>query len=580
MNPAVQAVTDRIARNSGPTRAAYLARIRAARAEGPHRAALGCGNLAHGFAACGAVDKARLAGVTAPNVAIVTAYNDLLSAHQPFADYPRRITRALAEIGAVGQVAGGVPAMCDGITQGRPGMELSLFSRDVVALSTAIALSHDLFDGVLCLGVCDKIVPGLLMGALSFGHLPAVFVPAGPMPTGVANAEKAKVREAYAAGRATRAELLEVESNSYHAPGTCTFYGTANSNQVLMEVMGLQLPGASFVPPGTPERDALTEMAARRVVALAGEAYTPVGEVVDERAVVNAIVALHATGGSTNHTIHLVAIARAAGLRVDWDDFAALARVTPLLARVYPNGAADVNAFHRAGGVGSVVRELLGAGLMHADARTIAGDLRAYASTAGEPDPTVVRPVTAPFSPDGGLSVLDGPLGRAVMKVSSLDPARLPVDAPAAVFDSQDAFVAAYRAGELDRDVVVVVRFQGPRANGMPELHQLTPALGDLQRRGRRVALVTDGRMSGASGRVPAAIHLTPEAAAGGPLARVRDGDRIVVGVDRLEWSAAGEQREPAQVRLDATGYGREWFAPFRGRVTSAEQGALSIGED
>ncbi|MBX6767691.1 MAG: phosphogluconate dehydratase, partial [Actinomadura rubrobrunea] len=528
-HPVVARVTRRIAERSAERRAAYLRRIAEARAAGPARAALGCANLAHGFAACGPLEKLRLRGDAAPNIAIVSAYNDMLSAHQPLKDYPDRIKAAVAEAGGTAQFAGGVPAMCDGITQGRAGMELSLFSRDVVAMATAVALSHDMFDGALLLGTCDKIVPGLVIGALSFGHLPVILVPAGPMPSGLPNAEKAKVRKRYAAGEIGRDELLEAEAKSYHSPGTCTFYGTANSNQLLMEAMGLHLPGASFVPPGTDLRDALTDAAARRVLELTAlkgdDAYTPIGEMLDERAFVNGVVALLATGGSTNHTLHLVAMAAAAGIELTWDDFDELSAVTPLLTRLYPNGTADVNHFHAAGGTAFLIGELLDAGLLHEDARTVAGGtLAAYRKApkltpdglVWEPGPdasadtSVLRPVDEPFDTQGGLRTVRGNLGRAVIKVSAVKPEHRAVEAPARVFGSQEELHRAFAAGELDRDVVVVVRYQGPRANGMPELHRLTPPLSVLQDRGHRVALVTDGRMSGASRTVPAAIHLSP----------------------------------------------------------------------
>ncbi|GAB3489011.1 phosphogluconate dehydratase [Nocardiopsis coralliicola] len=607
LHPRLAEVTARIRERSAETRAAYLARIRSAAERGPARGALGCANLAHGMAACGPGDKMALSGAAAPGIAVVSAYNDLLSAHQPLGGYPRIIKRAAAEAGGVAQFAGGVPAMCDGITQGRDGMELSLFSRDVIAMSTAIALSHDMFDGALMLGVCDKIVPGLLIGALSFGHLPVAFVPAGPMPSGLPNKDKARVRQLHAEGKADRTELLQAESAAYHAPGTCTFYGTANSNQLLIETMGLHLPGASFEPPGTPLRRALTEEAARRVVAAArpdsgedrtAEAAPPLGEQVDERAIANAVVALLATGGSTNHTLHLVAIAEAAGIRLEWEDFAALSETVPLLTRMYPNGSADVNQFHEAGGTAVLIGALLDAGLLHPDVGTLLGPgLDRYRSIphlaqSGRPewtaapaesgDRSVLRTADAPFSADGGLRMLTGNLGRAVVKVSAVAPEHRVVEAPARVFDSQAALQEAFAAGELDRDVVAVVRFQGPAANGMPELHKLTPALGVLQDRGFSVALVTDGRMSGASGKVPAAIHVSPEAAAGGPLARVADGDtvRLDSGSGRLEVLADGlAERAPASPAVDSSaGTGRELFAAFRASVGPAERGASVFG--
>ncbi len=597
----IQTVTERIRKRSQATRSAYLARLDAAVARGPKRRHLSCTNLAHGFAACPASDKAALRAGAQPNIAIVSSYNDMLSAHQPLERFPELIKAAAREAGAVAQFAGGVPAMCDGVTQGQPGMELSLFSRDVIAMGTAVALSHDMFDAALCLGVCDKIVPGLLIGALHYGHLPTVFVPGGPMSSGLPNDEKARVRNLYEQGLVDRDALLETESKSYHGPGTCTFYGTANSNQMLMEVMGLHLPGSAFVHPNTELRDALTAAAAKRAAAITalGDEFIPVGRVIDERAVVNGIVGLLATGGSTNHTMHLVAIARAAGIRIDWNDFSDLSDVVPLLARVYPNGKADVNHFHAAGGMGYLIRELLDAGLLHEDVLTVAGQgLRRYADepwldagrlawreapgTSG--DDTVLRPAAAPFSADGGLKLLTGNLGRSVIKVSAVKSEHRVVEAPVQVFDDQDAVVAAFKAGELDRDVVVVVRFQGPRANGMPELHKLTPALSVLQERGFSVALLTDGRMSGASGKVPAAIHVTPEALAGGPIAKLRDGDRVRLDaeagtlealVDPGEWGAREAVR--ADLSRNAHGFGRELFTGFRRLAASAEEGALSF---
>ncbi|MED5550763.1 MAG: phosphogluconate dehydratase [Pseudomonadota bacterium] len=598
LNSTLEAVTDRIRRRSEASRSAYLDQMRAAGRDGRHRAVLSCGNLAHGFAACPGGDKQALKAGDSINVGIVTAYNDMLSAHQPFERFPGIIKAALNEVGAVGQVAGGVPAMCDGVTQGQPGMELSLFSRDAIAMATAIALSHNMFDAVLCLGVCDKIVPGLLIGALRFGHLPVVFVPAGPMRSGLPNPEKARIRQLYAEGKVGRDALLDAESKSYHSPGTCTFYGTANSNQMLMEIMGLHVPGSAFINPDDPLRDVMTAEAARRAVAITpgGPEPAPLAEIVDARAIVNAIVGLHATGGSTNHTIHLIAIARAAGLLVDWSDFHDLAGVTPLLCRVYPNGPADVNHFHAAGGLGFVIRELLDAGLLHEDVLTVSGrGLRHYASepfeseagiawrpaVAQSANTDVLRPVAEPFSADGGLKVLDGDLGRAVIKISAVKPEHHLVEAPAIVFESQDDFIARFKAGELNRDFVAVLRFQGPRANGMPELHRLTPALGALQDRGFRVALVTDGRMSGASGKVPAAIHVSPEAALGGAISRVRDGDivRIDAAAGRLTVSADGlVARSPASAPATVqAGMGRELFTGFRQLCGPAEEGALSI---
>ncbi|WP_116244625.1 phosphogluconate dehydratase [Nocardiopsis sp. FIRDI 009] len=598
VHPVIADVTARLAERSAQTRSAYLAKIAAAAQEGPARSALGCANLAHGFAACGVSDKLALSGDVTPNVAIVSAYNDMLSAHQPLETYPAIIKAAVSEAGGVAQFAGGVPAMCDGVTQGRPGMELSLFSRDVIAMATAVALSHEMFDAALMLGVCDKIVPGLLIGALSFGHLPVAFVPAGPMPSGLPNKDKARVRQKFAEGKVGRKELLQAESAAYHAPGTCTFYGTANSNQMLMEVMGLHLPGASFEQPGTPLREALTAEAGRRVLAhtALGDDYTPVGEQIDERAIVNAVVALLATGGSTNHTLHLVAIARAAGIQLTWDDFAALSEVVPLLTRMYPNGAADVNRFHEVGGMAYLIGSLLDAGLLHEDVRTVAGPgLARYRETPrlGETgltwgegpkesaDTTVLRGVEEPFAPDGGLRMLSGNLGRAVIKVSAVAPERHVVEAPARVFGDQAELQAAFSAGELTGDFVAVVRFQGPRANGMPELHKLTPPLAVLQDRGQKVALVTDGRMSGASGKVPAAIHVSPEAGAGGALALVRDGDviRLDAVAGTLEVLADLSGREPAQPTVDSSvGTGRELFAALRGAVGPAEAGAGVFG--
>ncbi|MFZ5609228.1 MAG: phosphogluconate dehydratase [Pseudomonadota bacterium] len=600
MHETVREVTQRIAARSAGKRAEYLARMAAAQREGPARGRLSCGNLAHGFAAAKA-DKPALRRLAAPNIAIVSAYNDMLSAHQPLGRYPELIKLAAREAGATAQVAGGVPAMCDGVTQGRAGMELSLFSRDVIAMATAVSLSHDMFDAALCLGVCDKIVPGLLIGALSFGHLPTIFVPAGPMPSGIANAEKAKVRAAFAEGKASREELLEAEARSYHAPGTCTFYGTANSNQMMMEVMGLHMPGAAFINPGTPLRQAMTRASAARaagITALGGDCR-PLARTVDEKAIVNAIVGLLATGGSTNHTIHLVAIAAAAGLAITWDDFADLSRVVPLLARVYPNGEADVNHFQAAGGMAFVIRQLLDAGLLHRGIASVVGDdLAAYArepylrdgalgwrdGAAESLDRSVLRPVDDPFETEGGLKLLTGNLGRSVIKISAVAPRHRVVEAPARVFDSQDALEAAFREGKLDGDYVAVVRFQGPRANGMPELHRLTPLLSVVQARGHKVALLTDGRMSGASGKVPAAIHLTPEACQGGAIARLRDGDiiRLDAVAGQLEVKLSQEDlaaRTPAQGALDANahGMGRELFTHFRALAGSAEAGASAL---
>ncbi|MCB1883131.1 MAG: phosphogluconate dehydratase [Geminicoccaceae bacterium] len=606
LNARIGEITERLVRRSRDTREPYLERVRQAVSRGPKRRGLSCGNLAHGFAACGPDDKAGLMGDAKPNIAIVTAYNDMLSAHQPYGRFPPIIKEAVREAGGVAQVAGGVPAMCDGVTQGQDGMELSLFSRDVIALATAVAMSHDMFDGALYLGVCDKIVPGLLMAALSFGHVPAVFVPAGPMPSGLPNDEKAKVRQLYAEGKVGRDRLLEAEAASYHSPGTCTFYGTANTNQMLMEIMGLHLPGSSFVNPQMALRDELTKAAARRVLEItaSGNDFLPIGELVDERAVVNGVVGLHATGGSTNHTLHLVAMARAAGIRLTWDDLADLAETVPLLCRIYPNGLADVNHFHAAGGMGCLIRELLGAGLLHPDVRTVAGDggLGRYTAepflkdgrlvwrdgAAASGNGAILATAARPFSPTGGLKLLKGNLGRAVIKVSAVRPDRHVIEAPARVFHDQNELQAAFDNNEIVSDTVAVVRFQGPKANGMPELHKLTPSLAVLQDRGLKVALVTDGRMSGASGKVPAAIHLTPEAADGGPIARVRDGDPIRVDavngtiqalVDAGEWAA----REPVTADLSHhhVGLGRELFGGFRRLVGPADEGActLPLGE-
>ncbi len=594
---AIAAVTRRIEARSAEGRARYLAHIEAAIPGSPYRGQLGCTNLAHGFAASPADDKLRIMALKAPNLGIVTAYNDMLSAHQPYGVYPDLIKAEARASGATAQVAGGVPAMCDGITQGQAGMDLSLFSRDVIAMSTAVALSHNMFDAGLCLGVCDKIVPGLLMGALRFGHLPFVFVPAGPMPTGISNDEKARVRQLHAAGELGEEALLESEAKSYHAPGTCTFYGTANSNQMVMEMLGLHLPGASFVPPGTALREALTRAAVRQALTLTATqpGFMPLGRMLDARSFVNAIVGLLATGGSTNHTLHLVAMARMAGLIIDWSDFQALSQCVPLIARVYPNGAADVNHFHAAGGMAWVIRELLGAGLLHEDVQTILGQgLSAYTRAPvlrdgvlvweeipqRSGDPAVLATAAEPFSADGGVRLLAGNLGRAVIKVSAVKPAHRVVRAPARVFDSQDALIAAARAGQLDLDFVAVLRFQGPSAIGMPELHKLTPTLANLQDKGFKVALLTDGRMSGASGKVPAAIHLVPEALAGGLLSRVRDGDMVTLDAERGELQLEVDEqtlqaREPAIFpRGHEQGMGRELFGVLRRNVSTAETGA------
>jgi len=609
LHPTLAAVTARITERSRPTRQAYLQQVEAAASQAPGAQRLGCANVAHAFAAmpegdkgrATALDKIKVVAPRAPNIGIVNAYNDLLSAHAPLQHYPDLIKDEARKQGATAQVAGGVPAMCDGVTQGTPGMELSLFSRDVIAMATAVSLSHDVFDAALMLGVCDKIVPGLLIGALQFGHLPTVFVPAGPMTSGLSNHEKSKVREQAALGLVGRAELLEAESKAYHGEGTCTFYGTANSNQMLLEAMGLQVPGTAFINPGEGVRQELTREAARTVLALVKDKnFTPIGRLVDERCIVNAMVALLATGGSTNHLIHWVAVARAAGIVIDWDDFSALSAVAPLLTRVYPNGSADVNQFQAAGGPGYVIRELLDAGLMHADALTVrAGGLREFtrmpSSQGGQlvwndigasQDDTVVRPASSPFSATGGLKLLQGNLGRSVIKISAVPEALHVIEAPARVFGSQDELHAAFKAGELDRDVVCVVRWQGPQANGMPELHKLTPPLAVLQGKGFKVALVTDGRMSGASGKVPAAIHVSPEAAAGGPLAKVQDGDLIrldgvggtlQVMVSEAEWAARPLAPMPAELcAANGVGMGRELFANLRRNALKAEEGACT----
>jgi len=602
MQPTVEQVTQRIAQRSAAPRRAYLERVErlASRPRGSER--LGCANVAHAFAALPRGERLRIVAERAPNLAIVTAYNDMLSAHQPYERFPQWIRDEARALGATAQVAGGVPAMCDGVTQGQPGMEMSLFSRDTIAMATAIALSHDVFDGALLLGVCDKIVPGLLIGALHFGYLPCVFVPAGPMPSGLSNSDKSRVREQHAQGLVGRDALLAAEQAAYHTVGTCTFYGTANSNQMLLEAMGLHVPGAAFVHPNTTLREALTRAAVRTLLAIVpGQRRLPIGRLVDERVIVNAMVALLATGGSTNHLIHWVAVARAAGLTIDWTDFDELSSAVPLLARVYPNGSADVNEFQAAGGTGFVLRELAAAGLLHTDVHTV--DTRGIAAYARVPelkrrqlqwrdlaaesgDTTILRRAADPFSATGGLKVLSGNLGRAVIKVSAVPSDRHVIEAPAVVFDSQQALLAAFTAGQLERDLVAVVRFQGPQANGMPELHKLTPPLAVLQGRGFKVALVTDGRMSGASGKVPAAIHVTPEALAGGALAKVRTGDVIRLDadagtleakVDALTWGQRERETiDPIQADDNAHGLGRELFAGFRRNVNGAEQGACS----
>ncbi|MES1952014.1 phosphogluconate dehydratase [Salinisphaera sp. S4-8] len=602
LHPVIEDVTQRVIARSRDTRAAYLAKIDHAQSVGPHRGKLSCGNLAHGFAVEDKPGKDALAGQKRPNVGIVSAYNEMLSAHQPLGDFPPIIKQAAWDAGGVAQFAGGVPAMCDGVTQGQPGMELSLFSRDTIAMATAVALTHNMFDGALCLGVCDKIVPGLMIGALSFGHLPVIFVPGGPMTSGLSNKIKSEVRQRFAAGEIGRDELLKAESMSYHSPGTCTFYGTANSNQLLMEFMGLHLPGSSFVNPNTPLRDALTRAAAKRVVAITelSEDYRPIGRIVDEKAIINGIVGLLASGGSTNHTMHIVAMARAAGVKIDWTDFAEISAVVPLMARVYPNGVADVNHFAAAGGIQFMIRELLAAGLLHEDVSTVVGDgLHRYTQ---EPfldrdelvwregaeeshDTDVLRGVAEPFAATGGLRVLTGNLGRGIIKISAVEKQHRTIHAPAKVFPSQEHVLAAYQAGELERDTAIVVINQGPRGNGMPELHKLTPSLGVLQDKGYQVALITDGRMSGASGKIPAAIQITPEARLGGLIGRIRDGDMIALdaeaGTLRVEVDDAElEAREPTTFDDQPEsefGFGRELFAVFRRNVGSAEEGACAL---
>ncbi len=598
VNAVVAAVTEKLVQRSKPQRARYLERIEVQRSSQPKRKTLGCANLAHGFAACGPGDKAELRNGDGPNLAIVTSYNDMLSAHQPFEGYPDIIRQAAREAGGTAQVAGGVPAMCDGVTQGETGMELSLFSRDVIALSTAVALSHQMFDAAVYLGVCDKIVPGLLIGALSFGHLPAIFIPAGPMTSGLPNAEKAKIRQLFAEGKVGREALLEAEAQSYHGPGTCTFYGTANSNQMLMEIMGLHLPGSTFVNPGTALRDEITRASTRRAMAITalGNEYTPIGKVIDERAVVNGVVGLLATGGSTNHTIHLIAMAAAAGIALTWDDLAELSAVAPLLTRIYPNGKADVNHFNAAGGMGFMIRELIGAGLIHKDVKTIWGTgLDGYTieprvgdkgltwadAATTSADPSVLRGCSEAFQKTGGLALLDGNLGRAVIKTSAIPGDRHIIEAPARVFHSQAELHKAFRDGELTGDVIAVVRFQGPKANGMPELHKLMPPLAVLQDRGQRVALVTDGRLSGASGKVPAAIHVTPEAADGGAIGKIRDGDMIRLDAERgrldvlvTEGEWAARVQATADLSANEWGTGRDLFAGFRLNAGRADQGA------
>ncbi|MCK8046513.1 phosphogluconate dehydratase [Shewanella sp. 1CM18E] len=600
MHSVVQSVTDRIIERSKDSRAKYLAALDDAKNKGVHRSALSCGNLAHGFAACNPSDKNAIKQLTKANIGIITSFNDMLSAHQPYGEYPDMLKQACNEIGSVAQVAGGVPAMCDGVTQGQPGMELSLLSREVIAMGTAVGLSHNMFDGALLLGICDKIVPGLLIGALSFGHLPMLFVPAGPMKSGIPNKEKARIRQQYAQGEVDRAALLDAESKSYHSAGTCTFYGTANSNQLMLEVMGLQLPGSSFVNPDDPLRDVLSKTAAKQVCRLTemGTQYTPIGQIVSEKSVVNGIVALLATGGSTNLTMHIVAAARAAGIIVNWDDFSELSDAVPLLARVYPNGHADINHFHAAGGMAFLIKELLDGGLLHEDVDTVAGfGLKRYTQEPqirnGELtwvdgpqtslDPEVLTALDKPFQNNGGLKLLKGNLGRAVIKVSAVQEQHRIVEAPAVVIDDQNKLEAIFKAGELDKDCVVVVKGQGPKAVGMPELHKLTPILGTLQDRGFRVALLTDGRMSGASGKVPAAIHLTPEALDGGLIAKIHNGDLVRVNATTGELSLLVDEAElnarvAEKVDLHKTSYGmgRELFGALRSSLSSPETGARS----
>ncbi|MBX8784062.1 phosphogluconate dehydratase [Ochrobactrum sp. GRS2] len=599
VNHSLQAITNRIIERSRPTREAYLGRISGAASRKPVRIALGCANLAHGFAACGPSDKAGLAGDQLLNIGIITAYNDMLSAHQPFETFPQLIKQAAREAGGIAQVAGGVPAMCDGVTQGFAGMELSLFSRDVIAMATAVGLSHDMFDAAVYLGVCDKIVPGLVIGALTFGHLPAIFIPAGPMTSGLPNDEKARIRQLYAEGKVGRAELLESESKSYHGPGTCTFYGTANSNQMLMEIMGLHIPGSSFINPNTPLRDAMTREATKRALQITacGNDYTPVGAMLDERSFVNGVVGLNATGGSTNHTIHLIAMAAAAGIKLTWQDISDISAAVPLLARVYPNGLADVNHFHAAGGMGYLIRELLDAGLLHEDVRTVWGEtlrdytiepaLNADGTIARNPAPEVsadakvLAKANAPFQPDGGIKVLSGNIGSAIIKVSAVKPNRHVIEAPAKIFHDQSEMQDAFKAGKLEGDFIAVVRYQGPKANGMPELHKLMTVLGILQDRGQRVALVTDGRLSGASGKVPSAIHVTPEALDNGMIAKIQEGD--IIRLDAVQGTLSvllsGDELQSRNIETpDLTrnhfGMGRELFSAFRHIAGHADQGA------
>ncbi|RKZ88635.1 MAG: phosphogluconate dehydratase [Gammaproteobacteria bacterium] len=602
VHPVLEAVTDEVIKRSRKTRAVYLARIDAAVETGPHRATLGCGNLVHGFAACPAGEKADLSGDVKANIGIISSYNDMLSAHQPYVDYPETIKAAATAAGGIAQFAGGVPAMCDGVTQGQPGMELSLFSRDVIAMSAAIGLSHNMFDAAMFLGICDKIVPGLLISALSFGHLPAIFVPGGPMPSGLPNKEKVRIRQLYAEGKVDRDALLKAESDSYHSAGTCTFYGTANSNQMMVEMMGLQLPGGSFINPGTPLREELTKNATEQVLKYTamGDDFRPFGYMIDEKAIINAIVGLMATGGSTNHTMHLIAIARAAGIIINWDDFDKITKIVPLLTRIYPNGDADINHFQAAGGMGVLIGELLKHGLMHEDIMTVAAT-RGMNSYTKEPkliddklvweegpenslDCEVIGTIRKPFSDTGGLHLIHGNLGRGMSKISAVAKEHQIVEAPAMVFDDQDDVVAAFKRGEMEKDLIVVLRFQGPKANGMPELHKLTPLLGSLQDKGFKVAIVTDGRMSGASGKVPSAIHMCPECEVGGPLTRVRTGDMI-----RLNTQTGSLNIQVDNVIFEARtqcikgsidhhyGMGRELFDSFRTGVSSAETGAINM---
>lgn len=593
LNPTLAAVTERIVERSKPTRRRYLELMAEQKERGIDRPRLSCGNFAHGFAASGE-DKRAISTLAGPNIGIVSSYNDMLSAHQPYGRYPEQMKIFAREVGATAQVAGGVPAMCDGVTQGQPGMDLSLFSRDVIALGTAVALSHGMFDAAALLGICDKIVPGLLIGALRFGHLPVILIPGGPMPSGLPNKEKQRIRQLYAEGKAGTDELLKAESRSYHAPGTCTFYGTANSNQMMMELMGLHVPNAAFINPGTPLRQALTRAAMHRLAELARSGERPLGQVVDEKAIVNAMIGIVATGGSTNHFIHLPAIARAAGIIIDWRDFAELSSTVPLIARVYPNGAKDVNDFHAAGGMAFVTYALMSEGLLHKDTLTagadameswtanpeLHGDELIWRNVEESSDIDMLRPVTDPFQREGGVRLVKGNLGRAVIKTSAVAEERWVIEAPARCFADQNEVLEAFKAGELDRDVAVVVRFQGPRANGMPELHKLTPALGVLQDRGHRVALITDGRMSGASGKVPAAIHVSPEALPDGPLARVRDGDMIRLDARSGTLEALGidlGSRPPANSPPPPVGTGRELFAMMRLGVNEAEAGASAM---